>query len=71
MRCDAAQMTRDIEGAACGTSAFDLEGSRNEGLTATQCTGRAPAVARAAGEGMTHQPRTQADRDTIIRGEHP
>jgi hypothetical protein len=71
MRCDAVQMTRGIGGAAGGTSAFDPEGSRSERLTARRCAGRAPVVARAAGEGMTHQPSTQADRDTILRGDHP
>ena len=70
MRRDAAQMTRGIGGAAGGTSAFDPEGSRSEGRTATQCAGRAPAVTRAEGDGMSHQPSTQADRGTIIRGDH-
>jgi hypothetical protein len=70
MRCDAAQMTRGIGGAACGTSAFDPGGH-----TARDARPRGAQVGhlqgRAAGEGMTPQPSTQADRGTIIRGEHP
>jgi hypothetical protein len=71
MRCYAARMTRGIGGEEWGTSAFDPAGSLSEGLIATRCAGRAPAGARAAGDGMPHQPSTQADRDAIIRGEHP